>query len=135
MAITLEFTDAEREALPHGSPDFATRLKRFRRFDDAAFAFMKRAILVGDITDGVIARIEREVAGALRAMPETLAEMLIYTDQIDIVITGRNFRRGWPWARYTAFKGLYLECTFAPYRSDVSAWTDPNAFDGVVRFQ
>lgn len=132
---TLKFTDAEREALPSSSPDFTVRQNRFRRFNTAAFGIMKRAILAGDITDAVLDRVERDIVGALRSMPETLGEMTLYTDEINIGITGRNFRRGWPWARYTAFKGLYMDCTFAPYRGDVSAWTDPTAPDGVVRFE
>lgn len=131
----LEFTDVQRENLSSGSPDFAVRQNRFRRFDDAAFDIMKRAILSGDITDAVTARVERDIVAALHAMPETLGEMLLYTREINIVIRGRNFRSGWPWARYTSRKSLHMDCTFVPYRGDVSAWTDKTAPDGVVRFQ
>lgn len=136
IAVThFEFTDTQRAALPDASPDFAIRLKRFRRFDDAAFGIMKRAILLGEITDPVIARVERDVVAALRAMPETLAEMLLYTRTINVGIYGKTHRRGWPWARYTCHKFLHMDCTFDPYRSGVSAWTDKTAPDGVVRFQ
>lgn len=132
----LEFTDDQRREICAGSTsDSDERQRRFRRFDDAAFAFMKRAILLGDITDTVMARVERDCVAALRAMPETLAEMLLYTGEINIGITGQNYCAGWPWARYTCRKYLHLDCTFSPYRGDISAWTDSTAPDGVVRFQ
>jgi hypothetical protein len=132
---TLKFTGIERRALPEASSDFAIRLKRFRRFDDAAFAIMKRAILVGDLTPAVIARVERDIVTALRNMPETLGEMTLYTCEISISVYGINHRSGWPWARYTSHKYMHMEQSFSPYGGGVSAWTDAKAPDGVVRFQ
>jgi hypothetical protein len=138
VVTTLTFTDEQRRALSlqiGGPNDWDTRCKRFSAFEDRAFETMKRAILAGDITDAVVLRVERNIIEILKTMPETQAEMILYTRDIEVSVSGSNYRKGWPWRRYTAHKNMHVDFIFGPYKSSISAWTDPAEPGGVVRFQ
>lgn len=140
---TLEYTDEERSALYHAlpkpepasDPGWKERQARFRAIDDVAFDLMKAAIQSGDISQKSADLVEWRIAAQLRRMPETLAEMLLYTREIDIFVSWHKYYTGWWWKRRACRLYMSTEFTFGPYRGSVSAWTDPKAPDGVVRFQ
>jgi hypothetical protein len=134
MTTRIILTEEERNALPLGAGDFSVRLARFKRFDDAAREIMRCAISAGDITDRTMMLVERGLADVLKAMPETLAEMTLYTLCVRLQVSGDNDRRGWPWARRTVHRWMFLYCEFSPYnnhQSPVSAsWSEKDASNG-----
>lgn len=110
------------------------RQSRFREFDRGAFNIMKLA-LARDLTPELYAEVEKDIR--LTMPPAARVEMLLYTDKIDIVISGNSHinRHGWLWKQKTVHKYMTAQITFEPYRANLSVWTDPEAPDGIVCFQ
>lgn len=127
---TLVFTEEQIRALPEGTGNPDIRQDRFRKFDKAVFALFDTAIRKeGPRTDAQVAQVQTEVEATLMAHPETLAEMLCYTYEIDLAVTCRNskYGSGWWWDRkYTYQKHMHMRCIFNPYDGSISAWTDYN---------
>ena len=124
----LMFSEKEIQALPRGTDDPNVRQQRFRAFNKAVFALFDAALKEeGPVSAERIALVEKDAISALRDHPETLAEMLCYTYEIEIGVTCRNSKcgSGWWWDRkYTWQKYMHLHCIFNPYNGGISAWTD-----------
>lgn len=117
---------------PTPTTNFEERTRRFDAFDRGAFNIMELA-LGKDITPELLREIERDIR--LTIPPEAKAEMLIYTDEIQIIATGSTYRSGWWWNRKVSRKNIHVDVIFSPYRIGLSVWTDPKVPGGVVRFQ
>jgi hypothetical protein len=110
------------------------RQERFREFDRGALNIMKLA-LAYDLTPTLFAQVESDIRRSIT--PYCRVEMLLYTDKIDIVVSGRTSvrRHGWLWRKRTVYKYLNADIIFEPYKSSLSVWTDPTAPGGIVCFQ
>jgi len=110
---------------------WADRMRRFRTFEHSVFNILKNALLY-DLDADAFEVVKRQVTAALQ--DDMRWEMLHYTDEIDIFVSGRQSRVGWWWKRST-HKYINVQVSFSPYQMSLSAWTDPNAPGGVVCFQ
>ena len=66
--------------------------------------------------------------------PNARKEMLAYTKEIEIYVSGSQWRYGWPWNR-KMHKHISADITFNPYKATLSCWTDPKEPGGIVCFQ
>lgn len=130
MIQVLKFTEQQIKSLPRGTDDPDVRQQRFSAFDKAVFAMFDAVLKQpGPTTDEQIALLEKGVISTLMNYTETLAEMLLYTYEIEIGVTVRNskYGSGWWWDRkYIYHKHMHLHCIFNPYNGGISAWTDYN---------
>lgn len=126
----LKFTENQIKALPRGTDDPDVRQDRFRAFDKAVFQLFDDVIKQpGPMSAETVAGVEKNVIALLHLRRDTLAEMLLYTYEIEIGVTCRNskYGSGWWWDRkYTYQKHMHLHCIFNPYNGGISAWTDYN---------
>lgn len=124
----LKFNEQQIKALPQGTDDADVRQQRFRAFDKAVWTLFDTVLKQpGPVTDQQVAFLEKLVVSTLMGLPETLAEMLLYTYEIEIGVTVHNskYGSGWWWNRkYIHHKHAHLHCIFNPYKGGVSAWTD-----------
>lgn len=118
--------------MTEAAADWEERQRRFKRFDDGVFNIMKLALL-GDLTPEALSQVEKDVR--LSIDKEARAEMMRYTDEIEISAYGKEHRGGWWWNRKTTKKYISVDVIFDPYRSHLAAWTDPTVPGGIVLFQ
>lgn len=108
------------------------RQQAFREFDKGAFNILKLA-LARDMTQDLFDQVARDIRTTIP--PKARKEMLCYTKEIEIYVSGSQRQTGWWWGKKTTWKHITAEITFDPYCSRLSAWTDPKALDGIVLFQ
>lgn len=118
--------------LVEASPDWKERRRRLDNFSKGVFNIMKLA-LAYDLTDEALAQIKKDVRLILEA--EARAEMMLYTNEIEIFVSGSTRRTGWWWGKKTIHRHINVEVTFDPYKMSLSAWTDPNNPGEVIFFQ
>lgn len=108
----------------------------FKAFDTSVYNILKMYLYKDEYTPELFKRIENDIK--LSITPEARAEMMIYTDKIEIQVTGTIYyhRHGWLWRKRTAVRRyLSAHIVFEPYGSSLSVWTDPTAPGGIVCFQ
>ncbi len=107
------------------------RRRRLDGFANRVFDTLKLA-LNEDITQIVLDQVKRYVIAAIDL--ETRAEMEVYTDKVDVSVSGHTHYSGW-WRKKTTRKYIGVEVVFHPYAMHLSAWTDPKEPGGIVCFQ
>ena len=122
-----------RAMLPDPARTWEERQARFRAFDNGVFNILKIAIVDPQWSAALLARAEYDIR--LTMSPEAKSEMLCYTNEIVITVTGREWKTGWPFCKKTLHRHLTAEITFEPYCSRLSVWTDPKEPDGLVCFK
>jgi hypothetical protein len=108
------------------------RQHAFREFDCGVFNILKLALSY-DMTDDLFIKVAHDIR--LTIPPNAKREMLAYTKEIEIFVSGRQWQTGWWFCKKTTWKRLNAEITFNPYKASLSCWTDPKAPDGIVCFQ
>ena len=107
------------------------RPRAFREFDVAVFNILRLA-LAYDMTPENFRQVEKDIA--LSILPAARKQMMMYTDKIDIYVSGSQWKYGWWWDR-KIHKHITADITFNPYKASLSAWLDPTAPDGIRCFQ
>ena len=107
------------------------RQQAFREMDKGVFNILKLA-LAYDMTDDLFIQVAHDIRNTFP--PAARKEMLAYTKEIEIYVTGSQWRYGWWWNRQT-HKHISVDITFNPYKSTLSAWTDPDEPDGIALFR
>ncbi len=108
------------------------RQQAFEEFDRGVFNILKLA-LAYDMTDDLFARVRSDIRTTIP--PNARREMMRYAKQIDILVTGSQWRIGWWFGKKRTHKIISAEITFNPYRSSLSCWTDPTVPGGIVCFR
>lgn len=108
------------------------RQQSFREFDKGVFNILKLA-LAYDMTQDLFNQVEKDIR--LTIPRKAAKEMLLYTDKIEIYVSGRQWKIGWWWGKRTLWKHINATITFEPYSTSLAAWTDPKEPGGIVCFQ
>jgi hypothetical protein len=130
-------TDHDRAA-DDGMPEYdplrpaRTYEERQRRLD----VFRRRVYSILEASgDKPNAALEEEIRTDIP--PEARIEMLCYTNEIQVTVTGgvNVIRYGWLWRKRKFHKHMSAEIIFEPYKMTLSIWTDPKDPTKFVRFQ
>jgi len=108
------------------------RQESFREFKQGVFNVLKLA-LAYDLNRAIFEQYEKTIRLTMPA--EARAQMLAYTDTIEVSVSGRQWQAGWWFAKKTTHKHITADILFNPYRMTLSAWTDPKAEGGIVCFE
>jgi hypothetical protein len=124
--------------MPLPATSLEERQRRFREFDLMAYNIMELALLYTNLSPKTLRGVEKDIR--MMMMPEARAEMLLYTDRIEIsahaqVHMSRDHWWCWWSEKKIVRKYLHVDVVFNPYGHGLSVWTDPKEPGGVVRFQ
>lgn len=110
------------------------RQRRFGEFKKRVFSIL-RAALAEDMERSRFDQTEAAIRLAIS--PDVEEEMLCYTDEIKIRVTGSQWttRHGWLWLKKRQHRHINAFIVFEPYSMSLASWTDPECEGQIISFE